>query len=50
MSFAVGGAYAYWAGVVNAPTPVTDDISIQIGEGASVNTELVINQGFYYWG
>ena len=46
MSFAVGGAYAYWAGVVNAPTPVTDDISIQIGEGASVNTELVINQGF----
>ncbi len=46
MSFAVGGAYAYWAGVVNAPAPVTDDINIQIGEGKPVDTVLVINPGF----
>lgn len=46
MSFAVGGAYAYWAGVINAPAEVTDDINIQIGEGASVNTVLVVNPGF----
>jgi len=45
MSFAVGGAYAYWAGVVNAPAEVTDDINIQIGEGATVNTVLLVNQG-----
>ena len=46
MSFAVGGAYAYWAGVVNAPAEVTDDINIQIGEGGSVDTVLLVNPGF----
>lgn len=43
MSFAVGGAYAYWAGVINAPAEVTDDINITIGEGAAIDTVLVVN-------
>lgn len=46
MSFAVGEAYAYWAGVINAPAEVTDDINITIGEGAAIDTVLVVNQGF----
>lgn len=43
MSFSIGGAYAYWAGVINAPAPKTDNISIQIGEGKPLNTVLTIN-------
>ena len=43
MSFSVGGAYAYWAGTINAPAPKTDNISINIGEGKPVNTVLTIN-------
>lgn len=43
MSFSVGGAYAYWAGVINAPAPKTDNISINIWEAKPVNTVLTIN-------
>ncbi len=43
ISFSVGGAYAYWAGTINAPAQKTDDISINIGEGKAINTILTIN-------
>ena len=47
MSFSIGGAYAYWAGTINAPAPKTDDISINIGEGKPVNTVLTINDPIF---
>lgn len=40
---ATGGAYAYWAGKVNAPAAKTDDVTINIGEGKETNTEWQIN-------
>mgnify|MGYP007002348523 FL=1 len=46
LSASVSSAYAYWAGVINAPAEVTDDINITIGEGAAIDTVLVVNQGF----
>jgi hypothetical protein len=43
LSASASGAYAYWAGTVNAPDQKTDTIAINIGEGKAVNTILTIN-------
>ncbi len=40
---ATGGAYAYWAGSVNPPANLTDNVTINIGEGKETNTEWQIN-------
>jgi len=40
---ATGGAYAYWAGTVNAPTAAEKDISINVGTAKEVTTELSLN-------
>ncbi len=43
LSASVSSAYAYWAGTVNAPAEESDTISINIGEGGTVTTEIVVN-------
>lgn len=43
VSASVGGAYAYWAGTVNAPAQKDDTIAINIGEGGTVTTVLTVN-------
>lgn len=42
LSASVSSAYAYWAGTVNAPVEESDTISINIGEGGTVTTEIVL--------
>lgn len=43
VSASVGGAYAYWAGTVNAPAQKDDTIAINIGEGDAIDTVLTVN-------
>lgn len=43
MSFTIGGAYAYWAGTINAPAEESDTVNINIGEAKAVNTVLTLN-------
>lgn len=43
VSASVGGAYAYWAGTVNAPAQKDDTIAINIGEGKAIDTVLTVN-------
>ena len=43
VSASIGGAYAYWAGTVNAPTPEDETIAINIGEGKEVATVLNVS-------
>lgn len=43
VSASVGGAYAYWAGTVNAPVAKNENIAINIGEGKAIDTILTIN-------
>lgn len=42
LSASVSSAYDYWAGTVNAPAEESDTISINIGEGGTVTTEIVL--------
>ena len=43
VSASVGGAYAYWAGTVNAPDAKNENIAINIGEGKAIDTVLTVN-------
>lgn len=43
LSASVSSAYAYWAGMVNAPDQKTDTININIGEGTVINTFLTLS-------
>lgn len=43
MSFTIDGAYAYWAGTINAPAEESDTVNINIGEAKAVNTVLTLN-------
>ncbi len=44
LSASASGAYAYWAGTVNAPDQKTDTININIGEAKPVNTMLTVSE------
>lgn len=37
-----GGVYAYWAGTINAPTPVDQGDQVTIGVGQEINTSLSV--------
>ena len=43
MSFTIDGAYAYWAGTINAPAEESDTVNINIGEAKAVNSVLTLN-------
>ena len=46
ISASFSGAYAYWAGTVNAPDQKTNTIAINIGEGGVIDTEITLNPLF----